>query len=112
MKVARIDGVNADEWALGAFKGRTPFDDSDSRRGVVTFERKVVGDRDTFHAGQRGDAGKKLVEKLRGTGVFGIPDAGEVHPHGNHVIGVEAGFYLKDLNEAADEKAGSDEKHE
>jgi len=27
------------------------------------------------------------------------------------VIGVEAGFYLQDLNEAADEKSGSDEKN-
>jgi hypothetical protein len=27
------------------------------------------------------------------------------------MIGVEAGFYLQDLNEAADEKSGSDEKN-
>ena len=54
---------------------------------------------------------KQLVEKLRGTCIVGVADAGEVHPHGNHVIRVEAGFYLKDLNEAADEKPGSDEKN-
>jgi len=111
MKVAGIDEVNADERALGAFKGRTPFGGGYSRGGVVTFERKVVGDSDAFHAWQRSDAGKQLVEKLRGTRIVGVADAGEVHPHGNHVIRVEAGFYLKDLNEAADEKSGSDEKN-
>jgi hypothetical protein len=110
MKVAGIDEMNADERTLGAFKGWTPFGGGYSRGGVVTFERKVVGDGDAFHAWQRGDAGKKLVEKLRRTGVVGVADTGEVYPHGNYVICVEAGFNLKDLNEAANEKSGSDEK--
>ena len=112
MKVPGIDGVNADHRALGALKGRTPFGGGDSRGRVVAFKRKIIGDSDPFNPRQRGNAIKKLVEKLRGTGVFGVPDAGEVHPHCNHVIGVEAGFYLQDLNEAADEKSGSDEKNE
>jgi hypothetical protein len=112
MKVVGIDNVNADTWTLGAFKGSVPFGTSDSRSGVVTFERKVVGDSDAFHAWQGGDARKKLIEKLCGTAVFGVLGAGEVHPHRNHVIGVEAGFYVKDLNEAADEKTGSDKKDE
>jgi hypothetical protein len=111
MKVPGIDGVNADDRALCALKRGTPFGGSDSCGRVVAFERKIIGDSDAFNPRQRGNAIKKLVEKLRGTGVFGVPDAGEVHPHGNHVIGVEAGFYLQDLNEAADEKSGSDEKN-
>jgi hypothetical protein len=103
--------VNADHRTLSALKGRTPIGGGDSRGCVVAFERQIIGDSDTFDAWQRRDARKELVEELRGTGLFGIPDAGEVHPHGNHAIGVEAGFYLQELNEAADKKAGSDEKN-
>jgi hypothetical protein len=102
--------VNAHDRALGALKGRTTLGGGDSGGRVIAFERKIIGDRDAFHARKSSDAGEKLVEKLRGTDVFGVSDAGEVHPHGNYVIGVEARLYVQDLNEAADQQPGSDEK--
>lgn len=100
-EVSWIESVNADERLVAALEGWTSCGGAHARSGVITFERKIVGDGNAFNTWKRSDTGEELIEKLSGTALFGVADAGEVHPHGHDVIGIETGLDLKETEEAA-----------
>src|SRR6267143_269968 len=112
LEISGIDGVDAGERLLAALVRSTPLDIAEARGGVVAFQRKIIRDSDPFDAGKRGNAGKKLFEKLRRAALGRVVRAGKIHPHRNHVIGAEAGIDFEHAHEAAAQQTGANEKHQ